>query len=244
MQLEFVPLLARQRELYALPRGPARFQAYLALMTGDRSDIELAPLVFINPMAKPHVAAYLEQLSALEAEAIAAQAMAAAAGQLAAVPGRYRVGVAIADDLLGGWTNRFTTDFRLRFDLQAIYQRGWLPVVLWVSEVPSAQQVYKAVQMAIYRAAYVARYGQARTLAEMIAQEGYALQRAGYHEPRLTAEDLAYTRAVIGPLQAATDQPTQIACLYGDTAARALGYPLQGLSDWAGLALALAEAKR
>jgi hypothetical protein len=34
-----------------------------------------------------------------------------------------------------------------------------------------------------------------------------------------------------------------IACLFGDAAAKALGYPPQGLSDRAGFALALSEAR-
>ena len=34
-----------------------------------------------------------------------------------------------------------------------------------------------------------------------------------------------------------------MACLYGDRTAQALGYPPQGLSDYAGLALALHQAR-
>jgi hypothetical protein len=34
-----------------------------------------------------------------------------------------------------------------------------------------------------------------------------------------------------------------MACLFGDRAAAALGYPPQGLSDRAGLALALSQAR-
>jgi hypothetical protein len=34
-----------------------------------------------------------------------------------------------------------------------------------------------------------------------------------------------------------------LACLFGDTAAKALGYPPHGLTERAGLALALGEAR-
>ena len=73
----------------------------------------------------------------------------------------------------------------------------------------------------------------------MLEQEGYAMGRAGCTRPTLDDEDLAYTRAVIAPHLDATDRATVIACLFGDTAATALGYPPQGLSDRAGFALAL-----
>jgi hypothetical protein len=39
-----------------------------------------------------------------------------------------------------------------------------------------------------------------------------------------------------------THQPTVIACLYGDEAAKELGYPPLGLSKNAGFQLALADA--
>lgn len=55
--------------------------------------------------------------------------------------------------------------------------------------------------------------------------------------PSLEPADLAYTREVLAPLMGASDRPTVMACLYGDEAARAVGYPPQGLSDWAGFAL-------
>jgi len=81
------------------------------------------------------------------------------------------------------------------------------------------------------------------TLGEMLAQEGHAMARAGCSGPSLEADDLAYTRSVIGPHLGAKDRATVIACLFGDPAAHALGYPPHGLSDRAGLALALHQAR-
>ena len=64
-----------------------------------------------------------------------------------------------------------------------------------------------------------------------------------YEHPRLETSDLDYTREVLQPHLGATDMPTLIPCLFGDPAAHALGYPPQGLSPRAGLALALSEAQ-
>jgi hypothetical protein len=61
--------------------------------------------------------------------------------------------------------------------------------------------------------------------------------------PALDPDDLAYTRAVVTPLLHATDRATAMACVFGNAAANALGYPPQGLSPRAGLALALHEAR-
>jgi hypothetical protein len=47
----------------------------------------------------------------------------------------------------------------------------------------------------------------------------------------------------VEPLLEASDRATQMACLFGDAAANALGYRAQGLSHRAGLALALSQAR-
>ena len=78
----------------------------------------------------------------------------------------------------------------------------------------------------------------------MLKQEGEAMAAAGCDEPALDPDDLAYTREIIEPWLAASDRPTVVACLYGDEAARRLGYRPLGFSPRAGLALALDAARR
>jgi hypothetical protein len=87
------------------------------------------------------------------------------------------------------------------------------------------------------------QHGPARTLREMLVQEGHVLAMAGCTEPKLDEEDIAYTREVIAPHLDATDMPTCIECLFGDAASRTLGFTPRGLSPWAGLALALVDAR-
>src|SRR4051812_29849178 len=106
MKLTHVPLLRIQRDLYRLPRGPDRFKAYLAtLLTSDRSDLAL-PLSAMNPMGKDHLPPFLDAALALDAEGFAARAVADALPDLAVAAGDLRLGLVVADDLLGGWTNR------------------------------------------------------------------------------------------------------------------------------------------
>lgn len=97
--------------------------------------------------------------------------------------------------------------------------------------------------MCIHRLVYVERNGFAKTLKEMLAQEGYAMSRAGCKEPVLESEDLEFTRDVLAPHLGQRDMPTFIAVLFGDPAAKQLGYSPLGLSSRAGFALALSDAK-
>jgi hypothetical protein len=244
MHLEVVPILQIERDLYRIPRGWDRFNAYLRTMVNaDSSDLRLPPLTAMNPMGKDHVLAALDALLTLDADGIAVQAVAEASNQLTEVPGEFKVGLVVADDTAGGWTNRYTSEFISRFENRHAIKRGWLSVILWTSEAVSIEAVRQEVLMTVYRAAYVEKHGFACTLREMLAQEGYVMAMAGCEHQLLTSDDIAYTREVIAPHLNAQDRPTLIACLFGDTAARALGYSPQGLSERAGLALALHDAR-
>ncbi len=130
-----------------------------------------------------------------------------------------------------------------RFRQKAYYKRGWVAGILWTSEAYTPQQVREEVQLCLFRAAYIRRHGYARTLDEMLSQESYAMRMAGSTAPTLDPDDLAYTREVLASYLDKTDMPILIAVLYGDAAARQLGYPPLGLSPRAGLALALDNAK-
>ena len=245
MQLTYVPLLRVQRDLYSLPRGMHRFREYIKTMTdADTGDLAL-PLVAMNPMGKDHVPALIDDYLALGAEELAKTAVEQVDVQRAnasrtAKP-EFRVALVVADDLKGGWTNRWAAEYSHRIESGAITKRGWLVGILWTSEPASTQHVRDAVLTSIYRAEYLETHGAPKALGDMLDQEGYAMARAGCIAPRLDADDLVYTRSVIGSQRAVTDRATVIACLFGDSAAKALGYPPQGLSDRAGLALALAD---
>ena len=241
MDLEFVPLLRVQRQLYDQPRGMERFRSYLHTMVDARTgDLEL-PLCAMNPMGKDHVPALLDRLLAVEAAAAGDAAAADAAVQPATrgVPGRFRVALVVADDAHGGWTNRYQSEFDQRFGGAAMYKRGWITGILWTSEEPSAEAARHEVATAIHRFTHGRRYGPPTTLKAMLAQEGAAMAAAGCREPALDADDLAYTRETMAPYLGSADRPTAIACLYGDAAARELGF-----SPRAGLALALDTARR
>ncbi|HLJ73727.1 MAG TPA: hypothetical protein VKU62_04035 [Thermoanaerobaculia bacterium] len=229
--LTFVPLLSVQRELYRLPRSRERFEAYLATMIdAETGDVRL-PLTSMNPMAKDHVPALLDQLLALGADDIGKDATDEIAGI-----GDFRVTTVLADDLLGGWTNRYAAGFSSRFEMKAMMKRGWIVATLWSSEPADPTRVRQTVAAAIRRAEFVVRHGIPQTLAARMEQEGYALSRAGITLAQIDFEDV---RRKIEPLLQTTDMRTSIECLFGDVAARSLGFTERGLPDNAGLALAL-----
>jgi hypothetical protein len=256
VKLDYVPLLQVLREVYAIPRSeivqgkPRRFQQYLrTIFPPDGQGVELFPLLAANPMAKEHVTDLLDALLALDADGIGAQAAAEAAARFADDPGDYNVALVVVDDLKGGWTNRYANEFSYRFqvgppeDLPKWAKRFWITAVLWSSEPPTAQAAREAVLTAVYRLAYVQRHGPALTLRDRLVQEGEVMAMAGCTGPFLDADDIAYTREVLAPFLDADDMRTTVECLFGDAGGRTLGFTPRGLSPWAGLALALHDAR-
>jgi hypothetical protein len=255
MNLEYVPLLRIQRELHDIPRGYGRFQEYLRTIAGKTGDgLELPSLVAMNPMGKDHVIALLDDLLALDADTLGALAAAEAARTLAAEPGDFKVGLVIADDLTGGWTNRYASEYSMRFpagptaqgkpQLPRWLKHFWITAILWSSEPATKLAVREAILAAVHRTAYRHRHGCARTLRDMLAQEGHVMTMADCTTPVLDADDIACTRELLTAFLDATDMRTAIECLFGDAAGRTLGFTPRGLSPWAGLALALHDARK
>jgi hypothetical protein len=244
MNIDFHPLLQVQRDIYRLPRGMSRFRQYLRTMLNeDGDDLLHPPLVLMNPMARDHVTALLDELLTLKADEVAARALADASARLAEVPGEFQAALVVADDAQGGWTNRFATEYKVRFDAGPHRNRFWISGVLWSSEAATERSVRETMLTAFYRTVHILGHGPARNLRAMLAQEGYAMRMAGCTGPSLDADDVAYTREVLLPYLEAEDMRTAIECLFGDEAGRILGFSPRGLSRWAGLALALHDAQ-
>ena len=240
MNLEYVPLLGVLRDVYATPRGPARFDRYLnTVLNADRTDVDLPPLLVANPMAREHVTDLLDALLALDADGLGARTVAEAAARLADEPGDYKATLVVADDLKGGWTNRYASEYDFRVGYDPHGKRFWGVIgVLWSSEPASERAVREALLAAAYRTAYIRRHGPPGTLRDILAQEGHVMAMAGCAGPTLDAEDIEYTRQVLVPYLDAADKRTVMECLFGDAAGSTLGFTPRGLSPWAGLALA------
>jgi hypothetical protein len=245
MKFELVPILEKLRDLYLIPRGPDRFQAYIDLATAGATatkDIPYPPLITVNPMAKEHALEFVESWIALGAEDVARTVLEEANTRLESVgySQTVKAGLSVLDDLKGGWTNRTFND-AAKFKVgESLEKTGWLCVPVWTSEIPKLEELRTVVLESAFRAAFVVQHGDPKSLREMIAQEGFVAAFAN-RSLEFDADELEYSRAVIAPHLDSTHQPTMIACLYGDEAAKELGYPPLGLSKNAGFQVALAN---
>jgi hypothetical protein len=241
--LSHIPLLKIQRELCEIPRGRDRFDVYLSKMIGPRRDLAL-PLSAFNPMAKDHVVARLDELLEQVAERICQQSIDEANSRLGDALHARPVGLVLADDFGGGWTNRYQMEAGARFGKVTRIEHDWLVVLLWSSERPTADELCREILAHIYRGQYRLTHGQPQTLANMLKQEGAAMRFAEFPLSTFTADEWQAARQVIDQHRATADYPTAFACLYGDDAAMSVGYSAVGMPNRGGFAIALEEARQ
>lgn len=250
MNIDFIPTLQVQRELYEKPRDMARFRWYIEQMLGDSMDSDerdvQVPIGAVNPMGKAHCLDAVNALIAIDADGVAAAAAHEAAERLPDAGPAARIYVNVLDDRMGGWTNRIFSEFGLRygndFAIRANRARRFYGVWCWTSETYTAGQLRALTFDTVYRAWHWLTHGAPHMLREMLALDHAAARFAGETAPILLDDDLDYTREVLASLLDAGDQPTCIAALFGDDAARSCGYPPLGLSPRAGQALAVQRA--
>ena len=241
LTVEFVPLLESARELYTMPRGPERFDAYIALGTRNTEEMQL-PVAVMNPMAKDHVLAYIEQLIAIQTETAAKSFANEAAGSLRGVADALLLAVVVADDLKGGWTNRSFAEFSHRYERKYEVDRGWAVTLLWTSEEPSIDAVRARTFESIYRTLDERKHGIVRTLETIMEREGRTMRFAGRDKPCYDSATLKEIRKRIEPYLHSDRAPTLFAALYGDEVAVSLGYPPLGIPAQGGYELALSNA--
>jgi hypothetical protein len=175
-------------------------------------------------MGKAHVADKLEQLKALRAEEIMADAI-SAVKPLA--PGRtFRVALNLCDDLKGGWTNRYTTDYDMRFKIQALVARGFCVPVFWTSETYDEATVRTRTLESCYRTLYWLSAAKPLTLEEHGKQERYVAVQAGTVPATMTDPALA---AFYRQHKESREYNLIFNFLYGDEACAMLGFPANGI---------------
>src|SRR3954471_15648140 len=144
------------------------------MLEPDTLELRL-PLVAMNPMAGEHAPHRLDALLAIDADRAGAAAAEQAAAVLTDIDASYRVTMILADDVRGAWTHRASAELAHRRGEAALERRGWLTGILWASESQTGSDVREEMLTTIHRAAYIARRGPARTLRQLLVQEGNAM---------------------------------------------------------------------
>jgi hypothetical protein len=243
------PVLQACRQIYDLDGVMERYNAYVHLMTAARG--EFLPLGSFSPMGKRQKD-FLDGLLAQNAENFALETAHSAVQELKTSQ-IYRIALVVVDEPRNGWTQRHLTDAEWRFsalhtmpkhNTPRFPEAQWITVQLWTTEFdgtersPNLEYVRQETRAALARAEFQQKNGVPISLESMMRQEAFVLHFSG-EQISMPPDELEYTKAVLEPHLKSTHHPTNFAALYGDEAAKSVGFLPLGVSARAGFGLAL-----
>ena len=219
MIFELLPMLDKMIEFYQKPRNPERFQEYLRLMLNDRKDEVLLPAQMFNPMGKEHILEKLLELKSLRAEEIMVETLAKINREFGKNSSdKYKVAFNLPDDLKGGWTNRFTTDYDSKFAMKYYLKNHFCLPTFWASESFTEKIITERTQEYARRTIFQAGFSQPKTLAEHLKQEAFSLNSTENYkiEPKILE--------IFQKNKDSEDFSVIFNFLYGDKIAAEIGY--------------------
>lgn len=232
MQFEIIPILSLMEELYEKPRSPERFQDYIAKLQGGTKGDMVLPIGGFNPMAKAHVVEKIGELQALEAEDLISETLAEVnAKQNDKEAITIKVVLNLADDLKGGWTNHYTTDFDSKFSINALVVRNFCTPYFWTSEEYAADLIVKRTLEYVYRTIYWKQNPKPQTLADHFAQEVFVQQQIESTEAGLNKNGFGEIEELYQVFKDSDDYSLLFNFFYGDAASVSLAYPLFGIIE-------------
>lgn len=208
-----------------------RFNNYLKLLQGDTKGDLVLPLGGFNPMAKAHVLEQLLYLKELGIETVISEILERVNSEteLKDGTGTFEVAFNLSDDLMGGWTNRYTADYQGRFKLNPLIKRNFCVPVFWTSELIDADKIKMRTLESCYRTLYFSSHPLPKTLKEHLSQEVFVASYTDYEFER--TEHYEELHGIYELNKNTEDELFIQNFLYGDASALALGNQPIGVKE-------------
>ena len=232
MTFELLPTIDIMIDLYQMPRTMERFQEYLKILQGDQKGELAMPISGFNPMAKEHILQKLTELKNIKAEQIMNDTLTELNKKCADHSSKivFKVALNLSDDLKGGWTNRYTSDYDGKFKISALIKRQFCAPVFWTSEQYTEDLVKNRTLSYCYRTVYWRANGKPGTLKEHIEMERFADQ--GIIDKRINQQiDFRLLETFYNKNKDSKDYQIIFNFLYGDKASTTLGFPTYGIKE-------------
>jgi len=180
MTFELLPIIDTMIDLYEKPRTFERFQEYLKTLQGDTKGNLSIPIGGFNPMAKEHLLDRLKELKKLDAEQIIEETLSYLNDINFSKNSnrKFKVVINLSDDLKGGWTNRFTSDYDSKFKFNGIFSRNFCTPIFWSSESFTKDLIRERTLEYIFRTIYWLSKPKPKTLKEHLEQEMFVAKHS------------------------------------------------------------------
>lgn len=235
MIFEIKPILDIMLSFYEKPISTERFNAYIKLLNGSsKSDLQL-PISGYNPMAKKHLTDKIRELKSLKAELLMTEVLTEINSHLISKKNNeiIEVVINIADDLKGGWTNYYTTDFDSKFKLNALVNRNFCTPYFWSSETYTKDLIVKRTKEYIFRTLYWINHGKLKALKDYVNQERFVQSKMN-EKTKNSSDDFLELKRYFNEHQNSDDYNLIFNFFYGDTVCEKLNYPKFGIGNFTG----------
>jgi hypothetical protein len=229
MIFELLPTIDIMLDLYSKPRTTGRFHEYLKLLQGDTKGDLLFPISGFNPMGKEHIVEKLMELRAMNAEELMKQTLQEINKKTDTSDSRvFKVALNLLDDLKGGWTNRYPSDYDSKFKLNALIKRQFCIPVFWSGENYSSVLIQERTMEYVLRTIYRLTHSQPITFKDHIEQEQYVASHSCYGNKKQEFDikplDIFYKHN-----KNSDEYHIIFNFLYGDEACKSLEFPVCGI---------------
>ncbi len=233
MIFELLPIVDKMLEIYQKPRTFDRFQDYLTLLQGETKGDLAVPISGFNPMAKEHVVEKLLELKALNTEQIIENTIfelnksEILRGYREAV---FKVSLTVSDDLKGGWTNRYTTDYDSKFKLNALINRHFCTPIFRTSEIYDPILIRERTLEYAFRTVYGLSKPKHKTLKEHVEQEVFVAKQITY-QSKTESCDITFLNDFYEKHKETDDYSIIFNFFYGDMASKSLGFKTHRIEE-------------
>ncbi|MGB5820686.1 MAG: hypothetical protein WBG90_14470 [Saonia sp.] len=230
MQFELRPILSEMKELYLKPISTDRFQEYISKLQGNtKGDLSL-PISGFNPMAKEHVLQKIRELQDNGAEMIMKETIAEFnATWNKTDSAKVDVVLNLADDLKGGWTNYYATDFDSKFKINALVNRNFCTPYFWTSENYTKELIKNRTTAYLSRTLFWIKNSKPKTLDEYLAQEIFVNEQLGTKPESIDEQDFSKIEKIYLNNKESEAYSLLFNFFYGDNASDNLGYKKFGI---------------
>lgn len=234
MTFTLLPILQKIQVLYQLPRTRERFEAYLFMLQGTQKTDMILPIGGYNPMGGEYILSKLKELQNLDAEQIIQAELEKINTNINTKNDRIiQVVLNLADDIGGAWTNRYTTDFSSKFEIQAFVKRNFCAPYFWTSETYTKELIAQCTREYAYRTLHVIHKGKSTTLKDHVEQEIY-VQFHSNDTPQISEDNFAEIEKFYTQNADSEDYNLIFNFFYGDEVAELLAYKKHGIKKATG----------
>ena len=230
LQFELLPTVDLMLGLYSQPRSPERFQNYLKLLQGDSKGDLVLPIGNFNPMAKEHVVEKLQELKIMKAEQLIAKTLSDLNKTTTSSKENsvFKVALNVADDLHGGWTNKYTVDYDSKFKFNALFERQFCVPILFASETFTEELIIQRTKEYCFRSVNWLTHPKPKTLKQHVDQEAFVATWDKHFE--MLSKEIFQKLDSFYNLHQNTDRYDVIFnFFYGDTVCKTLNFPLHNV---------------